>query len=264
MYIDYHVHTTISGDSKQTIDTIYEDAKKLGIKEICLTEHCDFQEGSFYYNRFDYDKVSSLIDEAKIKYPDLVIKKGVEIDYQTQYLWELFEFCSKYDFDYILGSVHKINNHGVAYPDYYEGKSMDEAYIKYFQMIKEMVCTNMFNCVAHFDFIKRGAIEYYGEFNPNKYENEICDALKEIIKRDMSIEINTNGYHWKSLNDFYPNVQILKWYKELGGENITYGSDSHEIHHLGTKINEMYNLIKSLGFNKITTYTNKIKKYIEI
>lgn len=264
MLIDYHVHTTISGDSQQTIDSICEDAKNLGINEICLTEHCDFYPESFYYNRFNYDKICEVIDYANKKYPDLIIKKGIEIDYQTQYLLELFDIVAKYDLDYILGSVHKLNGIDVSCPECYENHSMDEIYTIYFQKIREMIGTNMFNCVAHFDFIKRGAIDYFGPFDPNRYKTEICDTLKEIIKRDMSIEVNTNGYYWKTLNTYYPNIQILKWYKELGGENITYGSDSHRVHHLGTKINEMYDLIKSLGFTRLTTYTKKVKKYINI
>ncbi|MBQ0104632.1 MAG: histidinol-phosphatase HisJ family protein [Armatimonadetes bacterium] len=264
MFADYHVHTTLSGDSTQTIDSICADALKLGIKEICLTEHQDFLPGDFYYNRYSFEKVSQMAEYAEKEYPGIIVKKGVEIDYQTQFLPEIFDFCMSYDFDYIIGSVHKINNKVVEGAEYYGNRSEDEIYTEYFRKIREMICTNMFNCVGHIDFIKRGATPFFGRFDAEKYKDVICDALKEIIKRDMCLEINTNGFHRPALNDFYPDVKILKWYKELGGENINFGSDSHEIHHLGTKINEMYDLIEKLGFDKITTYSERIKKYVPV
>ena len=264
MLVDYHIHTTLSGDSEQTIDTICQEAEKLGIKELCLTEHVDFEKGNFYYGRYDFEKVCENIKYAKEKYPLLTIRHGAEIDYQTQYLMEIYDFVAEYDIDFILGSIHKIRGVPVAYEGFYEGKTETEAWTEYFQTVREMICCNMFNCVAHIDFMKRGTYEYYGKFQPENYKEIICDALKEAIKRDMSLEINTNGYHWKDMNDFYPNIDILEWFRDLGGKYITYGSDSHKIGHLGTKINEMYDLIKSLGYSEIATYKNKIVKPVKI
>lgn len=262
LFADNHIHTLISGDSDQTIDTVCEDALKHGIERLCITEHADFEPGCFYYRRFDYDKIKSMADYARKKYPSLVIKTGAEIDYQINYLPEIFDFVMAYDLDYLLGSVHKIGGIPVVSDAFYTDKREEEAYTEYFQTLREMVCTNMFNCVAHLDFIKRGANEYYGKFRPEKYKDLICDVLKETIKRDMTLEINTNGFHWKSLNDFYPDMEIIRWYKDLGGENINFASDSHKIHHLGYKIQEMYDLIRELGFDKITVYSNKVKEYI--
>ncbi|MCD8090484.1 MAG: hippurate hydrolase, partial [Clostridiales bacterium] len=51
-----------------------------------------------------------------------------------------------------------------------------------------------------------------------------------------------------------PSAEILKLYRELGGEIITIGSDSHKPDHLGTYINEAKDILKAHGFKYFCTY----------
>ena len=77
--------------------------------------------------------------------------------------------------------------------------------------------------------------------------------LKEIITRGKGIEVNTSGYRY-GLNSTNPDMEILKLYRQLGGEIITVGSDAHSIEHLGANIQETYELLKCLGYKYITTF----------
>ena len=53
---------------------------------------------------------------------------------------------------------------------------------------------------------------------------EVLDEiLVQLIKRGKGIELNTGGLR-KLGNDFNPSREILKRYRELGGELITIGS----------------------------------------
>ena len=42
MRIDYHTHTLISFDNKQTIDELCQACVDKKIEEVCITEHIDF------------------------------------------------------------------------------------------------------------------------------------------------------------------------------------------------------------------------------
>ena len=45
-----------------------------------------------------------------------------------------------------------------------------------------------------------------------------------------------------------PSINILKMYKQLGGEIITIGSDGHKEGQYGFKIAETQKILKDLGF----------------
>ena len=262
---NYHSHTVLCGHALNTVEEMVLSAIDKNFSEIGISEHYG---SSWFTHTIWPEKVDYYFSECnrvKEKYKDKIkVKIGVELDWEEYNHNIRFKDLQKYDLDYILGSVHQINNVGITGNEFYADKTENEAYTQYFQALRELVCTNMFNCVAHFDFIKRGANSYYGEFKPEIYKELICDVINEIVKRNMCIEINTNGYHWNDLNDFYPNIKILEWYKELGGKYITYGSDSHKIGHLGTKINEIYDIIRSLGFKDVATYNKRIVQPVSI
>jgi len=262
MVVDYHTHTALSGDNNQTIDELCMSALERGINEICITEHVDFEPEDHCHGKFNYDTHLKNKEYAKEKYPNLTVKLGVEIDYQKKYLLEIFDLCLSYNFDYIIGSCHRVDGINLYGNDaYYINKTEKEAYYHYFETVCEMICINMFNTVGHFDWVKRNGKHFYGEFDPNPYKNIICEALKEMIKRDMTMEVNAAGFR-QFPRTFYPHIDILKWYKELGGENIVYGSDSHSPVQTGLEIDKVYSIFKDLGFNKMTTYTNKIKSNV--
>jgi histidinol-phosphatase (PHP family) len=65
--------------------------------------------------------------------------------------------------------------------------------------------------------------------------------------------VNASCFHY-GLNDLTPSMDILQLYKNLGGEIITIGSDSHEEAHLGYKIIEVAKILKLLGFSNVYTF----------
>ena len=74
-----------------------------------------------------------------------------------------------------------------------------------------------------------------------------------VIKDGKGIEINTSSHRY-GLADTTPSHEILKLYKELGGEIITIGSDSHKPEHLGAYIDESKELLRELGYTQYCTF----------
>jgi histidinol-phosphatase (PHP family) len=86
--------------------------------------------------------------------------------------------------------------------------------------------------------------------------------LKLLIHNGRGIEINCSG-----IRDGYgpfPTMEILRFYRELGGEIITVGSDAHKIRDAGVYIAEGYEILRRTGFKYITTYKKRKAEFIKI
>lgn len=54
-----------------------------------------------------------------------------------------------------------------------------------------------------------------------------------------------------------PSKQILQLYKELGGEIVTIGSDSHAAETVGANIADAYEMAKECGFQHLFTFDQR-------
>ena len=262
MKIDYHTHTEMSLYNKQTIDQLCETAVSKGIEELCITEHIDFNPKDTCYGGFNWDKlvVNSLY--AKEKY-GLTVKLGAEFDAQYIYQDKINFTIQQCDFDYIMGSCHYCHNKVLFnHPEFFEGKTQKQAYTEYFLEELDTIKKGVYDGVSHFDLIKRTGGGVFGSYNPEDYKDIIAQCMEEIIKRDMTIELNSSGLR-HTCKEIYPHPWILKLYKDLGGENVTYGSDGHSPAQDGYALEESYEILKSLGFKYLVTYNKRKKIYVE-
>ena len=54
-----------------------------------------------------------------------------------------------------------------------------------------------------------------------------------------------------------PDVNLINRYRELGGEFITIGSDSHSAYDVGRGITDGMKIARECGFDKITFFVNR-------
>ena len=108
-----------------------------------------------------------------------------------------------------------------------------------------------YSVLGHMDLITR--YDKNGIYPFEKAMPIISEILRIVIENGKGIELNTS-YHRYGLEDSTPSVNILKRYRELGGDIITIGSDSHSPGQLGTYIEDARRLLKSLGFRYFCTY----------
>lgn len=78
-----------------------------------------------------------------------------------------------------------------------------------------------YDVYGHLDYIARYApAKSDCRFSYFDYSDLIDGILTHIIENEKGIECNTSGLR-KALNATNPSIDILKRYKELGGEIIT-------------------------------------------
>ena len=79
------------------------------------------------------------------------------------------------------------------------------------------------------------------------------EILKTIIEDGKGIEINT-GSLYRKMDFAHPHPLLLKMYKDLGGEILTFGSDAHDLEHPGFNFDQASELASNLGFKYFCTF----------
>ena len=61
-----------------------------------------------------------------------------------------------------------------------------------------------------------------------------------------------------------PSPEIIKLYKECGGEVITIGTDSHFPEHVDANLKDGYEILQNAGFKYVTVYSGRKPEFIKI
>ncbi|MCR5670224.1 MAG: histidinol-phosphatase HisJ family protein [Butyrivibrio sp.] len=257
---DYHMHSYYSGDSKAPMEDMIESSIKRGLKEICFTDHMDLEypplpevtPGLF---EFDTDSYKKEILSLREKYKDKInIKFGVELGLQDHIPDLNKEYVSKYDFDFVIGSIHVLDRQDPYYKEYWEGKSESDVLNRCFELtLENMKLFKDFDVLGHFDYVIRYSPYKGAEYNYESF-SEIIDAiLSFLIKNDKGLDLNTKAIYGYGLEP-NPHAFVLKRYKELGGRIITFGSDAHTPDVVGAAFEQAKEIALSCGLTEYCTY----------
>lgn len=256
--IDYHIHTSISPDGKDSIIDVCESAISKGIKEIAITEHCEMHRKDWALQYYDLERYKNEILEAKEKFKNKIeIRLGIELGQPYRNPKEAEDIIKSFSYDYIIGSLHKMTN------DIDVGKldlttiTLDDLCLEYLKQLNELIRCGMFDCLGHMDLIKRYSTNYYKQrITLLKYYDILVNILKKIIESGKGIEINTSGLR-QAPKETMPGLDVIKLYKNLGGEIITIGSDSHNKNDVGKNVIDALRLCEKAGFKYITIFNNR-------
>ena len=250
MIADRHVHTGFSEDSSEDPKRSIERAVSLGMKDLYITDHydMDFPDGLFMFDPNEYFKVLSELKEA---YKDQIqLHIGVELGLKTGIASKLKKFLGDWPFEFAIGSIHLIDD-----KDPYERELFDmdddHFYRRYFDATLEALraCREVpIDTFGHLDYIVRYGYEKDKAYSYEKYSDIIDEILKEIISRNIALEVNTSGIR-KGLGFAHPYPEVLKRYRQLGGKRLTIGSDAHTAEDIGSDFEETLACLKKLSFS---------------
>ncbi|MCK4737623.1 MAG: histidinol-phosphatase [Sulfurimonas sp.] len=259
MIVDLHNHTKFCNHADGEIYEYIERAIKCNIKYFGFSEHAPMNFDEKYRMSFEQmNQYEQNILDARETYKDKIeILLGYEVDYLKGYMDER---VLNADVDYLIGSVHFIDEWGFDNPEFignYEHQDIDEIWQKYFNAIEDMANSKLFDIVGHLDLIK------IFKFVPKKDITEIAkNALLAIKKADMSIEINVAGLR-KPIGEIYPSTVLLKEIKKLDIP-ITFASDAHKPEQVGLFSDEAVKIAKNIGYTKCALYRKRKKEFIDL
>lgn len=258
---DCHIHSQFSSDSTMDAVDACETALHRKLEGLIFTDHLDFDYPGFE-NDFiiDFDMYSRFMDELKGTYSGrLKVLKGIETGIQPHVMKETQEVVNRYNFDYVIGSVHIINRQDPYVGGYYGDQTRQQAYDRYLEEILYML-----QHYSHFDVL--GHIDYIIRYGPyaerglryEEHQERIDCILRTLVAKGKGMEVNTASYRVKAGKKTVEyDIAILQRYRELGGEIICLGSDAHSAEYIGYKFSDFCKLLMDCGFQYICHFENR-------
>ncbi len=268
MYLtDYHLHSIYSFDTSITVDERCAWAIKNGIDEICLTDHIENLHNHINgYTVPDYKNLILDVNKARDKYKNkLKIKIGGELGFYYTLLNEADEIITSLDLDFVLGSCHQVRDLRMSPKgELYNSNDKLTAYNIYFEYILETLKNfDNFDCHGHLDVIARYNNYANKDFNYFEHKEIIDEILKLTIEKGKGLEINVGSTHYK-LKQFHPTIEVLKAFKQLGGEIVTIGSDTHDLADVNKDLVLAQEMLKNAGFDYLATYEKRKPSFIKL
>ncbi|MGM5487356.1 MAG: histidinol-phosphatase HisJ family protein [Nanobdellota archaeon] len=256
---DYHVHTNYTFDARSTVDEYCQATSAAGIDEICFTNH---QEANLTRGRYklaltrrEWGRHFKEVELARQQYPELTLRVGVELGYYPGMEATLEAFTAKYPFDYVLGSVHSVNEQMISAP-MTRAVSIDEANEvahDYFSLVKQAISSELFDAIGHIELPRKQLPGLPFQV----YRDELLECGELMLRHDVGFEVNTGGYRHQA-GETYPQPAALEMLCELGVTKVSMGSDAHMTPELGHEFPTAVALLKRCGYGSLCRYENRV------
>lgn len=256
---DLHVHSSFSCDGRGTMEAMCRQAVTLGLREIALTEHVDLVPADSGYGFFEPAAYWAEVVRCRELFDgQLTILAGVEVGETHRYPAEVAALLAEGDYDVVVGSLHWMGDRHVSEAgNWSRPVSACEAY---FEELAALARAGGFDVLGHLDVIKRHVPLPY---DAARYERLIRPVLAALVKNEIALEINTQTL-FRPVRQCSPDGQVLNWYRELGGELLTFGSDAHEPAHLAAGFETALTLARAAGFDRRTTFRRRERRMVEL
>jgi histidinol-phosphatase (PHP family) len=256
MQLDYHVHTDNSLDCKTPMQEMCQHAIAAGVTEIAFTDHFNNHLLDIDLGYYNPDRFFKEIEACRTQFPTLSILAGIELGEPHRWQRRIRPVIEQYPYDLVLGSVHWVGNESVFNTQYYYARTALQAYTEYFEEVIAMIQSGGFDILAHVDLPKRVAYEIYGGYDVHAYEALIRRVWQACLEQGITPEINTKSMRM-AVNQPHPAVDALGWYVEMGGTNITIGSDAHHADSLAGQFQPARLCAQAAGLTRICRFSKR-------
>ncbi|WP_371372309.1 histidinol phosphate phosphatase [Sporomusa aerivorans] len=236
MLFDTHIHTSYSNDSDMPAQTAIAKAAELGLG-IIFTEHIDLAYPEPDTVTFDVGQYFK--DYTPLKSDKVLL--GIEVGMGSGCVEENRQVIARYPFDYVIGSIHAVDNMDIYRESHYHLRSKREVYIQYFEaMLTCLKAYDFVDSLGHIDYIARYARYKDTEVYYHEFSDWIDEILKFLAQNDKAMEINTRRLTSQAAVDILRPV--YQRFYELGGRMVTIGSDAHRPEDIGRRVAAGYDL----------------------
>jgi len=270
-FADYHVHSDISQDSAATMYEMVEAEAKMGMEQICFTNHCDM----CHWRTYEFDpRCLTKVPETMEKYAAMLsehpalpldVRLGLELGEPLFDTVRAKEIAASPGLDMVMGSLHILQQHGDLWlVKFRSPEHCREVFNDYMDELIKMAELDFFDILAHIGYGRRymwqqGLDE---KLSLELYGDKIEHLLRLLIDNGRGIEINCSGI--RDGCGPFPDAEMLSLYRRLGGEIITVGSDAHCPEDAAKCVREGYEIIKSCGFDYVSTFKKRKCEFIKI
>ena len=157
----------------------------------------------------------------------------------------------KFKPDFVINSVHTCLGADCYFPHYCYGRSKAFAYNAYlYRVLESLDACYDYDVVAHIGYCSRNATYPDPKLRYEEFADVLDEILKRIIRKGKILEVNTSSKTAGS--PFLPDTDILTRYFQLGGRNVSFASDAHDVTRVGEKRGLVCDALKKIGFTDLT------------
>ena len=263
--MDCHTHTGISPDGTGTVAGHAEQAKRLGLPVLALTEHVEMNR---YFPQAHYGILPrnewEIFDHAAVLEHSL---QAVAAEKEQAAADGLTLLCGmemgQPNADFGLSESELLEK-----PDFfcldYQTENIPALMEAYFSQLYDICRWGHFDVLGHLTYPLRYIEGEAGIPVPLvPYAEQIRCCFRALAENGRGIELNTSGYRQKYGKPF-PTLEYLKLYREMGGEVLTFGSDAHCAEDLGKGIADGVALAKAAGFSHACYFVKRKPVFLKL
>jgi histidinol-phosphatase (PHP family) len=239
---DSHVHSQWSWDALAgSMEETCRRAAEMGLPAVAFTEHADFtpwllppdhktpdqlrqlvSDGVLTPPPLDLDGYRSCLQRCRERFGGLRILSGVELGEPHWHAGHAAALLGEGGFDRVLAAVHS----GPADGGFDEIGTLvrggNPARVLRGYLAETVALVSQFrdfDVLAHIDYPVRRWPREAGPCDPHDFQDEYRHVLRTLADAGKALEVNTRV-------PLHP--QILAWWRDEGGQAITFASDAHE------------------------------------
>ena len=276
---DCHTHTKISPDSDAKLQDMLNAAQTAGLAAIALTDHIELcrWHPQKYYNtpprneedfyeygvRFEMAMAQNAVAKA-MDTGGVQVISGIELGEPNVDIRLAERVYLDKRLDFVIASLHELPHKLDFYFLDYAKEDADALLTDYFETLRSIAGQDCYDVLGHITYPLRYMEGDAGiAVDMAKYRDTIADTFKTVIARGKGIELNTSGYR-QTYGKPFPDEDLLRLYKDLGGEMLTLGSDAHKPEDVGAGIAQGAALAKSVGFDRVCYYLHHEPQFLPL
>ena len=257
--VDYHIHTWLCKHASGDPEEYMAAAAEAGLDGIGIADHFPWPAGYDEKHRMtprEFPAYKKIVEDLRSKAPaGLNILFAAEVDWVPGHMNESFEVFAKEDFDYVIGSIHFVDDLPFDHPDhkavwFTEGRPA-LIWRRYYELMIDMVASGKFDIIGHFDLPKKFGVRPPPEAEVEPLMDNIIAIAADL---EVAVEINTSGLR-KPVVEMYPSIDILKKMAKLG-VMIVLGSDAHAPEEVAMDFDKAVEIAREAGFKYISNRSN--------
>ncbi|MFB5085564.1 histidinol-phosphatase [Symbiobacterium thermophilum] len=264
---DYHMHTVRCGHAVGAMEAYVETAIARGLGEIGFSDHVPMywlpEERRDPTGAMAMEELEAYVSDVlrlRERYPEIPIRLGLEADFIPGHEEELVRLLEPYPWDYVIGSVHFLDDWNFDHPDLvhrYAEWDIDVLYDRFFALERAAAESGLFDILAHIDLIKK-----FGH-RPRRDQSEAYAALADAIARSgVAIELSTAGLR-KPVGEYYPAPALLKACCARGIP-VVISSDAHAPEEVGWGFAEARALALEVGFTHTARFAGRRRQMVPL
>jgi len=244
--IDYHLHVIAHGERPMNVENILrycEVAHERGIRQMGITEH----------DRYLDDIDLAAFQEASEMSQDVGLRLGIEIDFVPGAEERMDRDASALPFDYVIGSVHRVDEEEVdraSDQSIYERYETYDLYEAYYSNVRKAALSGRFEVLGHPDLIK--IFRRFPDRDITPILEETADA---VAASGIVVDVNAAGLR-KPVGEVYPARDFLEMFYRRGVP-IILSSDAHAPDQVAMGYDKSLALVHDVGYREVATFKDR-------